>query len=121
MGTNQLDSILENTAVTRFWRETPAGTHVAIVVALALLVHVTVKIIRHVSEWLIVKSHAKKNPFVFVTEQPKFVTLTRLIVSTVIFVIYFLAVGFILVEGFHFDLTTYLASASIIGLAISFG
>jgi small conductance mechanosensitive channel len=39
----------------------------------------------------------------------------------VVFTIYFLAVGFILVEGFRFDLKTYLASASIIGLAISFG
>ena len=80
-----------------------------------------VKIIRHVSEWFIVKSHAKKNPFVFVTQQPKFITLTRLVVSAVTFAIYFLAIGFVLVEGFHFDITTYLASASIIGLAVSFG
>jgi small-conductance mechanosensitive channel len=121
MATNQLDTIFENTFVTRLWHATPPEAHIAVIVALALVVHVTVKIIRHVSEWFIVKSHAKKNPFVFVTQQPKFITLTRLIVSTVIFVIYFLAIGFILVEGFHFDLTTYLASASIIGLAISFG
>ncbi len=121
MGTNQTNSIFQNTVVTHFWHETPPEIHVAAIIALALLVHVVVKIIRHVSEWFIVKSHEKKNPFVFVTEQPKFVTLTRLIVSAVTFVIYFLAVGFILVEGFHFPLTTYLASASVIGLAISFG
>ena len=118
MGTN---SIFQNTVVTHLWHETPPEIHVAAIIALALVVHITVKIIRHVSEWLIVKSHAKKNPFVFVTQQPKFVTLTRLILSGITFVIYFLAVGFILVEGFHFHLTTYLASASIIGLAISFG
>jgi small-conductance mechanosensitive channel len=121
MATNQLDSIFENTLVTRLWHATPPEAHIAVIIALALVVHVTVKVIRHVSEWFIVKSHAKKNPFVFVTQQPKFITLTRLIVSAAIFVIYFLAIGFILVEGFHFNLTTYLASASIIGLAISFG
>jgi small conductance mechanosensitive channel len=121
METNQLNSIFENTAVTRFWHHAPTVMHIAVIVAMALFVHTVVKIIRHLSEWFIVESHAKKNPFTFVTQQPKFVTLTRLIVSAVTFVIYFLAIGFILVEGFHFDLTTYLASASIIGLAISFG
>ena len=80
-----------------------------------------VKIVRHVSEWLIHKSHAKRNPLGFVTQQPKLITLTRLIVSAVTFVIYFIAIGFILMEGFHFALTTYLASASVIGLAVSFG
>jgi small conductance mechanosensitive channel len=119
MDTN--DSIFENTTITSFWHHTHRDTHIAVIVAIALLVHIVVKIIRHLSEWFIIKSHEKKNPFVFVTQQPKFVTLTRLVVSALTFVIYFLAIGFILVEGFHFDLTTYLASASIIGLAISFG
>jgi small-conductance mechanosensitive channel len=113
--------VFANTQVSDFWHDTPPATHIAIIAIIALLVHVAVKIVRYISEWFINKSHAKKNPFGFVTQQPKFITLTRLIVSGVTFVIYFLAVGFILVEGFHFDLTTYLASASIIGLAISFG
>ena len=82
--------------------------------------HVLVKVIRHISEWLINKSHAQKNPLGFVTQQPKFVTLTRLIVSGVTFVIYFFAFGLILQE-FGVNLTAYLASASVIGLAISFG
>ncbi len=92
-----------------------------IVIGLAFLVHMAVKILRHISEWSINKSHEKKNPFGFVTQKPKFITLTRLIVSAITFVIYFLAIGFVLVEGFHVNLNTYLASASIIGLAISFG
>ncbi len=121
METNQLNRIFENSTVTRFWHHTPPETHIVVIVAVALLVHLVVKIVRQVSEWFILKSDAKKNPFGFVTQQPKFITLTRLIVSGVIFVLYFLAIGFILVEEFHFDLTTYLASASIIGLAISFG
>jgi len=121
MATNQLDSVFDNTAITRFWHQTSSGIHIAAIIALVVVVHVAVKIIHHLSEWFIVKSHVKKSPFVFVTEQPKFVTLTRLIVSAITFTIYFLAIGFTLVEGFNFKLTTYLASASVIGLAISFG
>lgn len=121
MDTNQLDNIFRNTAATRFWHHTTPETHVAVIIGIALAVHFVVKVIHSISEWFIVQSHAKKNPLGFVTQQPKFVTLTWLIVSGITFVIYFLAVGFILAEEFHFDLTTYLASASIIGLAISFG
>jgi small conductance mechanosensitive channel len=124
METNKLtllDDIFKNTQVADFWHDSSPVIHIAIIAIIAMFVHVAVKIIRYVSEWFINKSHAKKNPFDFVTGQPKFTTLTRLIVSCATFTIYFLAVGFILVEGFHFDLTTYLASASIIGLAISFG
>jgi moderate conductance mechanosensitive channel len=95
--------------------------HILIVMGVAFIVHLAVKIIRHISEWSINKSHAEKNPFGFVTQQPKFITLTRLIVSAINFIIYFLAIGFVLVEGFKVNLTTYLASASIIGLAVSFG
>lgn len=121
MDTDQVSSIFVTSAITRSWHHSAPAVHIAIIVAVAVFVHAIVKLVRHVSEWFIVQSHAKKNPFGFVTQQPKFVTLARLIVSAITFVIYFLAVGFILVEGFRFDLTTYLASASIIGLAISFG
>jgi small-conductance mechanosensitive channel len=116
-----LNRVFDNTPLGDFWQHTPLEIHILIVVVLAFIVHLAVKIVRHISEWSINKSHAKKNPFGFVTQQPKFITLTRLIVSAITFVIYFLAVGFVLVEGFHVNLTTYLASASIIGFAISFG
>ena len=119
--TNQVTGLFGNPALTDLWDRTPPVAHIAIIVGVALLGHVSVQIVRHLSEWLIVKSHVKKNPFVFVTDQPKFITLTRLIVSAVTFIIYFLAIGFALVQGFHFDLKTYLASATVIGLAISFG
>jgi small conductance mechanosensitive channel len=55
-----------------------------------------------------------------VTQKPKFVTVTRLAVSGVTFVIYFVALGLI-VQECGFSLTTYMASASVVGLAISFG
>ncbi len=87
---------------------------------MAIIVHVLVKITRHLSEWFINKSQTQKSPLGFVTHQPKFITLTRLIVSGITFVIYFFAVGLVLQE-FGVNLTAYLASASVVGLAISFG
>jgi moderate conductance mechanosensitive channel len=116
-----LNRVFEDTAIAGLWHRTPPEIHILIVMGLAFIVHLAVKIVRHISEWSINKSQAEKNPFGFVTQQPKFITLTRLIVSAITFIIYFLAIGFVLVEGFHVNLNTYLASASIIGLAISFG
>jgi small-conductance mechanosensitive channel len=96
------------------------GTRLLIIVAMAILLHLTVKATRHISEWLVKKSHAEKNPLGFVTQEPKFVTFIQLLASGVIFVMYFLAMGLVL-EEFGVHLKTYLASASIVGLAISFG
>ena len=56
-----------------------------------------------------------------VMENQGVVTLTRLIVSAVTFVICFVAIGLVLRTALNFDFTTYLASAFVIGLAISFG
>jgi small conductance mechanosensitive channel len=100
--------------------ESSTGTRILLILFLAVIVHVLVKITRHLSEWIINKSQAQKSPLGFVAQQPKFVTLIHLIVSGVTFVIYFFAIGLILQE-FGVNLTAYLASASVIGLAISFG
>jgi small conductance mechanosensitive channel len=97
------------------------GTRLVLIVAMVLLLHLTVKIVRSISEWLISKSHAKENPLGFVTEQPKFVTLIQLIANGVTFVLYFFAMGLVLQELFSINLAGYLASASILALAISFG
>jgi len=115
-----------NTVMSRLFahfggHDSSTATRLLLIVALAVCVHLAVKIIRHFSEWLIYKSYAKKNPLGFVTQQPKFITVARLIVSAIVFVIYFFAMGLILQELFDVNLTAYLASASIIGLAISFG
>ena len=96
------------------------GTRLLLIIGLALVVHVLVKIVRRISEWLIYKNHEQKNPLGFVTQQPKFVTVSRLIVSAIVFLIYFFAMGLFLQE-LGVNLTAYLASASIVGLAISFG
>ena len=95
-------------------------TRLLLIVALAVAVHVLVRIVRAISEWLIYKNHEQKNPLGFVTRQPKFITVSRLVVSAVVFIIYFFATGLFLQE-LGVNLTAYLASASILGLAISFG
>ncbi len=113
-------SLMERLSEQYLGYDSSAGMRILLIVVLALVAHVAVMLIRRVSEWLILRSHTKQNPFGFVTEKPKFITVTRLIVSSVTFAIYFLALGLIL-EEFGVNLTAYLASASIIGLAISFG
>jgi small conductance mechanosensitive channel len=96
------------------------GWRLLLIVALAIVVHVAVKLIRLITEVLVSRSHAQKSRLGFVTQQPKFITLIRLIGNGVTFLAYFFAMGFFL-EEFGVNLTAYLASASIVGLAISFG
>jgi moderate conductance mechanosensitive channel len=119
-----VEKIFLNTDIGNYWHGSSVSVHVVLIVALVFAVQLLVKIIHRFSEWLINKSHAKKNPFGFVTGKPKFITLTQLIVSAVTFTVYFLAVGLILIAVFHFNdtfLKTYLSSAAVIGLALSFG
>jgi small-conductance mechanosensitive channel len=100
--------------------ESSSAIRLALIVILAILVHLTVKSIRNLSEWIVSRSHAKESALGFVTQQPKFVTLIKLVANATTFSMYFLALGLVLQE-LGLDLTKYLASASIIALAISFG
>ncbi len=115
-----------DTAVAHFYQflfgeESSTLTRLLFIAGITVLLVLGVKAVKWLADWLIYKSHEKKNPFGRVTQQPKFITVTSLTVSGISFIIYFLAIGLILQEVFDVDLTTYLASASIIGLAISFG
>jgi small-conductance mechanosensitive channel len=60
----------------------------------------------------------------FVTQQPKFITLSGLIVSALTFILYSVALGFILhvigMDPKQF-VATYLATASVVGFAVGFG
>jgi small conductance mechanosensitive channel len=93
---------------------------VGLIIVLALLVHLLVKSLRSFTEWFIHKSRARNSALEFVTQQPKFVTLIQLVANTATFVLYFFAIGLVL-EELGVNLTHYLASASILALAISFG
>jgi moderate conductance mechanosensitive channel len=122
-----LSSLTEThaTVMARFYHlfsshQSSTGTRLLLLVVLVVLLQLTVKVIRMMSEWIISKSHAQKNPLGFVTQQPKFITLIQLIANAVTFVMYFIAVGLVLQE-LGVNLAGYLASASIVALAISFG
>jgi small-conductance mechanosensitive channel len=111
--------------ITNFWQNTHHLGHIALIIGLAIGVHLFVRFVRNFSEKVITRNFEKKNPFGFVTQQPKFITLTRLIVSTFTFIIYALMIYVILVLQFptatDSTFKTYLTSAAVVGLALSFG
>jgi len=118
---------LDDTVVSHIYghfsdKGSSTGMRLLLIVGLVIFVQLAVKVIRPTSEWLIRtrNNHQKQYPLLCRTRQPKFITINRLFASALIFVLYFFAFGLILQE-FGVNLTAYLAGASIIGLAISFG
>jgi moderate conductance mechanosensitive channel len=109
--------------LVQFWTNSHHIVHIGTVIVLAIAAHVLVRFVRYYSEELIKKSHEKKTPLTFVTEQPKFVTLSRLVVSILVFLIYAAAIYVIIALEYPNDNTfkTYLTSAAVVGLALSFG
>ncbi len=100
--------------------ELSAQARILLVIGLAGAALLALKLVRHLSESVIHHLETQKSNHNLTAHKPKFITLTRLIVSAVAFVIYFLGIGFILQE-LGVNLTAYLASATVVGLAISFG
>lgn len=100
----------------------PASTEkrLLLIAGLAVASHLVVSGIRRLSEWIVIKIRTHRSPFGIGIRQPKVITVHRLIVSAIIFAVYFFALGLILQE-LGVNLAAYLASASVIGLAISFG
>ena len=97
---------------------------IVVIICIALVAHFIIRLIQRVIDWLIRNSAAKKSPVGFVTQQPKFVTLTGLVSGALTLVLYAIAVGFIL----HYLgmkpaqlVATYLGATSTIGFAVGFG
>ena len=78
----------------------------------ATVSHLLVKTIRRLSIWFV--SHRS------IQTQPKSRSIASLINSFVVFSLYFWVIGLIL-QALGISLTAYLASASVIGLAVAFG
>ena len=95
---------------------------VLLVIVLAVAAVFAVKTIRRLSQYLLtMKFDSKKtSQEILIRRYPKLATLITIFVSAVTFTIYFVAVGMILRE-FKISLTTYFASATVIGLAVGFG
>ena len=100
--------------------DSSTGGRLGCIIIMVGIVHLSVTAIRKFSEWLVNKSHAQKHPLGFVSRQPKVITFIQLLTHTITFVLYFLALGLVLAE-MGLGLGKYLASASIVALAISFG
>jgi moderate conductance mechanosensitive channel len=92
------------------------------IVLLAALLHLIVRGMRRLSEWIVTPATSPELAReLFARRRPKFATVTTLIVSAVTFMIYFIAIGFIFNELAFFDVRAYFASATVIGLAVGFG
>jgi len=90
----------------------PTPIRLLIYAALAAATHVIVVLVRRSAHWVIMTESTRRFA--------KLRTIGTLATSVVIFSLYFVAGGFILTE-MGISLTAYLASASVIGLAIGFG
>ena len=95
---------------------------ILLVIFLAVAAHFTVKAIRRLSQYLLtMKVDSKATSEAILTRRyPKLATILTILVSAGTFIIYFVAIGMILRE-FKISLTTYFASATVIGLAVGFG
>jgi small-conductance mechanosensitive channel len=100
----------------------PIIVRIVIIMLLAVLAHFSVQGLKRLSRWMLALK-LETDPStteIFIRRYPKIATVTTIIVSGLTFVIYFMAIGLILRE-FNVSLTAYLASASVIGLAVGFG
>lgn len=98
------------------------AARILLIVTLAFIAHFIVRELRQLTQWAFAPKpkqgvSSKEN---FALRYPRIGSLITIFVSAMTFSIYFIAVGLIFKE-FHISLTTYLASASVIGLAIGFG
>jgi len=95
---------------------------ILLIIVLTVAGHFTVKGIRRFSQYLLtMKVESQTASEANLTRRyPKIATIITILVSAVTFTIYFVAVGMILRE-FKISLTTYFASATVIGLAVGFG
>lgn len=118
-----LFAAIDQTLVARVYNHffaggSSTGWRVLLIAILALTAHLLVKGVSLATERIITLT--RQGRMRFVSQQPKFFTFLRLVASTLVWVIYFVAIGLFL-EECGINLTAYLASASVVGLAISFG
>jgi small conductance mechanosensitive channel len=100
----------------------PTGIRIIVIILVAILAHFMVRGLRQLSQWLLTLKlgTGAATTESFTRRYPKLATVTSILVSGLTFIIYFMAIGLILRE-FRVSLTAYLASASVIGLAVGFG
>jgi small conductance mechanosensitive channel len=95
-----------------FNQHTESIQRIGLILIILLLSHLAVRLVRIVSEYMMVRFMGRS--------YSKVRTVTSLATSAIIFLLYFSVIGFVLTE-LGVSLGAYLASASIIGLAVAFG
>ena len=101
-----------------FLADLSTDLRVVAIVLVAVAAHFIVRGLRWISERSTVQHGGGREQLW--RERPKFATVVTIVVSALTFAIYFAAIGLILNE-LGVNLTTYVASASVIGLAVGFG
>jgi moderate conductance mechanosensitive channel len=95
---------------------------ILVILLLAAALHVLVRLLRRAGEWIVTPDSSPEIARdLFVRRRPKIATVTTLVVSAATFIIYFVAFGLVFRELQWFDVRTYFASATVIGLAVGFG
>lgn len=105
--------------LVQLFADLPKPLRILVLAALAVL---TLRAVRRGAEHLVAPIAPPGAPpaETFARRYPKVATVTSLVVSALTFTIFFVAVGLIFAE-LGVSLTAYLASASVVGLAIAFG
>ena len=102
----------ELTTILAYLNDLPFVLRLVVFAGIAVATHVLVIIVRQLaSQIFLIQEGSKKQ---------KLRSIATLTTSALVFTLYFLAIGLILRE-FGVSLTAYLASASVVGLAIGFG
>jgi moderate conductance mechanosensitive channel len=92
----------------------------ALILAIALVAHLVVRAIKTGSDRLLAPPATTDRAAAASRRHPKIATLISLFVSTATFALWFVAVG-VALNQFDVKLTTYFATATVIGLAVGFG
>jgi moderate conductance mechanosensitive channel len=108
--------------VPEFLSDAPTLYRILVIILVAGGAHLFVTVIRRISQFILLApvqtQHAGFSEFT--KNFPRAATIITILESTLTFAIYFLAFGLILQE-FNLSLRAYLASTTVIGLAIGFG
>ena len=98
------------------------GIRILLIAIIAVVAHFLVRWIRLSMQYLFTRKLPAETPSQenFMRRFPKLASVITILVSALTFAIYFIAVGLVLREC-KISLTAYLASATVIGLAIGFG
>ena len=108
--------------IITYYTSLPPLVRIIIIILVAVIAHFVIKGIKKLVKSILSPETVKGVTVEvnLIKRYPKLASLTTIFVSGITFFIYFLAIGLIL-KQFNVSLGTYLASASIIGLAIAFG